>query len=61
MPLVQSIMAQYQVVQLDAKFEKSIDLLVEIDIRDEDVFTLTLVNKTGAKVEIKPKHMRSPF
>ncbi|TVO32444.1 YigZ family protein [Vibrio algivorus] len=57
MPLVQSIMSQYQVSQLDAKFEQYIDLLVEIDIREADVFTQTLINKTGAKVEIKPKHM----
>ncbi|GLT15253.1 YigZ family protein [Vibrio algivorus] len=57
MPLVQSIMSQYQVSQLDAKFEQHIDLLVEIDIREADVFTQTLINKTGAKVEIKPKHM----
>ena len=61
MPLVQSIMAQYQAAQLDGNFGQRIDLLVEIDIREADVFTQTLVNKTGAKVEIKPKHMRSPF
>lgn len=57
MPLVQSIMAQYQAVQLDAKFGQRIDLLVEIDIREADVFTQTLINKTGAKVEIRPKHV----
>ncbi|HBV76064.1 MULTISPECIES: YigZ family protein [Vibrio] len=57
MPLVQSIMAQYQAAQLDGKFGQRIDLQVEIDIREADVFTQTLVNKTGAKVEIKPKHM----
>lgn len=57
MPLVQSIMAQYQAAQLDGNFGQRIDLLVEIDIREADVFTQTLVNKTGAKVEIKPKHM----
>lgn len=57
MPLVQSLMVQYQVTQLDAKFEHRIDLLVEIDIREADVFKQTLVNKTGAKVEIKPKHI----
>ncbi|MGO1298756.1 MAG: YigZ family protein [Vibrio sp.] len=56
-PLVQSIMAQYQAAQLDGNFGQRIDLLVEIDIREADVFTQTLVNKTGAKVEIKPKHM----
>lgn len=57
MPLVQSIMSQYQVVQRDAVFESRIDLLVEIDIREVNIFTQTLVNKTGAKVEIQPKRL----
>lgn len=57
MPLVQSIMAQYQAAQLDGNFGQRIDLLVEIDIREADVFTQTLINKTGAKVEIRPKHV----
>lgn len=52
MPLVQSIMAQYQAAQLDGKFGQRIDLQVEIDIREADVFTQTLVNKSGAKIEI---------
>ncbi|OEF24345.1 YigZ family protein [Vibrio rumoiensis] len=52
MPLAQSIMVQYQAQQLDAEFSSQVNLSIEIDKRDVEVFIQTLVNKSSAKIEI---------
>lgn len=52
MPLIQSTMAQYQTQQLNAEFNAQVSLLIEVDKRDVELFIQTLVNKSGAKIEI---------
>ncbi|MBD1577690.1 MULTISPECIES: YigZ family protein [Vibrio] len=52
MPLVQSVMAQFQASQIEANFGSHILLVVEVDIRECAVFTQALINKSSARVRI---------
>lgn len=59
MPLVQSILGQFHTQQLDAQFDSEVVLLIEVDKREENLFTQTLINKSGAKVLIQEMSVRS--
>jgi uncharacterized YigZ family protein len=50
--LVQSIMAQYDAVEISASYELSVKLLVEIEVLNEPEFIQTMTNKTGARALI---------
>ncbi|MFV0575728.1 MAG: YigZ family protein [Vibrio sp.] len=52
MPLVQSVMVQFQAVQLDAQFMTDVELLVEVEKRQADDFTQMVINKSAAKVTV---------
>lgn len=53
MSLVQSIMSQFDAVQLDGQFGSEVMLLVEVDKREAATFSQALINKSGAKVLIQ--------
>ncbi|CAM4116100.1 YigZ family protein [Vibrio neonatus] len=50
--LTQSIMAQYGAVEIDATYDISAKLTVEIEVLHESDFILTMTNKTGARALI---------
>ncbi|WP_047049472.1 YigZ family protein [Vibrio mexicanus] len=48
-PIAQSIMGQYEASEVDAQYSEQVVLIVEIERRLVDVFTQTIINKSGAK------------
>ncbi|MBD1574460.1 YigZ family protein [Vibrio sp. S17_S38] len=53
MPLVQSMIMQYQALQIGGDFSARIKLIVEIEKRELATFSQELVNKSGARVQIR--------
>lgn len=47
--LTQSIMAQYEAVEISASYDIKAKLVVEIEVLNESDFIQTMINKTGAK------------
>ncbi|MFC0061648.1 YigZ family protein [Vibrio inusitatus] len=47
--LTQSIMAQYEAVEISASYDIKAKLIVEIEVLNESDFIQTMTNKTGAK------------
>ncbi|WP_295906148.1 YigZ family protein [uncultured Vibrio sp.] len=52
MPIAQSLIAQYQAVELDAKYSDNIILMIEIEQRVASNFTQNVINKSGAKAKV---------
>lgn len=50
MPLIQSIMAQYEASAVNTDFSERIEMTIEIEIRLVSEFTQNVINKSGAKV-----------
>jgi len=50
MPLVQSLMTEYQAVQVEADYQTQITLVIEIEMSQVSQFTQATVNKSAAKV-----------
>ncbi|PMK03049.1 YigZ family protein [Vibrio sp. 10N.261.55.A7] len=52
MPIAQALIAQYQAVELDAKYSDNIILMIEIEQRVASNFTQNVINKSGAKAKV---------
>ncbi|MGB1322896.1 MAG: DUF1949 domain-containing protein, partial [Vibrio gallaecicus] len=49
MPIAQSIMTQYDAQEVQANYGVQVELVVEIELRQVEAFTQTVINKSGAK------------
>lgn len=58
-PLVQSIMAQYQAVEQQANYGADVNFVIEIEQQQVDAFTQVVINKTSAKVVVTPLDLNS--
>ncbi|OXX44518.1 YigZ family protein, partial [Vibrio sp. V07_P2A8T137] len=47
-PIAQSIIAQYEALEVEADYKEQVKFLVEIELRHLDAFTQTIINKSGA-------------
>ncbi|ANQ20164.1 YigZ family protein [Vibrio natriegens] len=54
MPIAQSIMPQFGVVEVDAEYSDQVVLVVEIELREVSGFTQAIINKSGAKAIVTP-------
>lgn len=55
MPLLQSLMSQYDVLEVAADYADRVQLTLEIDKRQIQAFSQAVVNKSGAKVLVGKK------
>ncbi|OXX73947.1 YigZ family protein [Vibrio sp. V19_P1S1T109] len=51
-PITQSIIAQYEALEVEADYKEQVKFLVEIELRHLDAFTQTIINKSGAKAVV---------
>ncbi|MBF4284010.1 YigZ family protein [Vibrio anguillarum] len=51
-PIAQSIIAQYEALEVEADYKEQVKFLVEIELRHLDAFTQTIINKSGAKAVV---------
>ncbi|NAW90520.1 MULTISPECIES: YigZ family protein [unclassified Vibrio] len=51
-PIAQSIIAQYEALEVEADYKEQVKFLVEIEFRHLDAFTQTIINKSGAKAVV---------
>lgn len=51
-PIAQSIIAQYEALEVEADYKEQVKFLVEIELRHIDAFTQTIINKSGAKAVV---------
>ena len=49
MPIAQSIMTQYDAQEVHANYGVQVELVIEIELRQVEAFTQTVINKSGAK------------
>ncbi|MEF1227562.1 DUF1949 domain-containing protein, partial [Vibrio fortis] len=49
MPIAQSIMSQYQAVEVEADYGVQVTMVIEIELLQVEAFTQTMINKSGAK------------
>ncbi|WP_456296489.1 YigZ family protein [Vibrio sp. AK197] len=54
MPIAQALMTQFSVLEVSANYGESIDLILEIERRQLEDFSLAVINKSGAKAMITP-------
>ncbi|ARR42977.1 YigZ family protein [Vibrio campbellii] len=54
MPIAQSLMPQFGVVEVDAEYSEQVVLVVEIELREVSAFTQAIINKSGAKAIVTP-------
>ena len=54
MPIAQSLMPQFGVVEVDAEYSDQVVLVVEIELREVSAFTQAIINKSGAKAIVTP-------
>ncbi|MEO0889478.1 MAG: YigZ family protein [Pseudomonadota bacterium] len=54
MPIAQSLMPQFGVVEVDAEYSDQVVLVVEIELREVSAFTQAIINKSGAKAVVTP-------
>ncbi|MCW8335942.1 YigZ family protein [Vibrio paucivorans] len=54
MPIAQSVMAQFEAVEVEAQYSDQVLLVLEIELRHVDAFTQSIVNKSGAKAIVTP-------
>ncbi|MCK6265584.1 YigZ family protein [Vibrio sp. ZSDE26] len=54
LPIAQSLFAQYQAIEIDAKYSDHIVLMIEIEQRVVNDFTQNVINKSGAKAIVTP-------
>ncbi|CAH8232066.1 IMPACT family member YigZ [Vibrio aestuarianus] len=52
LPIAQSIMGQYEAIEFEANYTEQVELIIEIELRQVDAFTQTIINKSGAKVVV---------
>ncbi|UTZ22958.1 YigZ family protein [Vibrio campbellii] len=53
-PIAQSLMPQFGVVEVDAEYSDQVVLVVEIELREVSAFTQAIINKSGAKAIVTP-------
>ncbi|MBN8089981.1 YigZ family protein [Vibrio vulnificus] len=53
-PIAQSIMQQFNAVEVDAQYSESVVLVVELEVRNVEMFTQTMINKSSAKALVTP-------
>ncbi|AQM18393.1 YigZ family protein [Vibrio anguillarum] len=51
-PIAQSIIAQYEALEVEADYKEQVKFLVEIELLHLDAFTQTIINKSGAKAVV---------
>lgn len=49
-PLTQSIMAQFQAIEVEADYSEKVAFVIELECLQVEAFTQTIINKSGAKV-----------
>ncbi|GAK87223.1 protein co-occurring with transport systems [Vibrio ponticus] len=54
MPVAQSLFAQFGVQEIEAQYSDEVELTLEIEVRELEAFTQTIINKSGAKAIITP-------
>ncbi|MFB1092923.1 YigZ family protein [Vibrio diabolicus] len=54
MPIAQSIMPQFGVIEVEAEYSDQVVLVVEIELREVSAFTQAIINKSGAKAIVTP-------
>ncbi|WP_194437340.1 YigZ family protein [Vibrio fluminensis] len=54
MPVAQSLFAQFGVQEVEAQYSDEVVLTLEIEVRELEVFTQTIINKSGAKAIVTP-------
>ncbi|ELJ8841332.1 YigZ family protein [Vibrio parahaemolyticus] len=54
MPIAQSIMPQFDAVEVAAEYSDQVILVVEIELREVSAFTQAIINKSGAKAIVTP-------
>jgi len=54
MPIVQALLAQYQAIEIDAKYSDIIVLIIEVEKRVASNFTQNVINRSGAKATVTP-------
>ncbi|RTZ14033.1 YigZ family protein [Vibrio aquaticus] len=52
MAILQSLMPQFGAQEISADYSEAVSMVVEIEVRQVDDFTQTVVNKSGAKVNV---------
>ncbi|MDF9400467.1 YigZ family protein [Vibrio sp. 1180_3] len=52
LPIAQSIMVQYEAIEFEANYMEQVELIIEIELRQVDAFTQTMINKSGAKAMV---------
>ncbi len=52
LPTLQSIMAQYDVKEVESEYSENVMLVVELEVNHIDSFTQTIINRSGAKVMV---------
>ncbi|CAH8230878.1 YigZ family protein [Vibrio aestuarianus] len=52
LPIAQSIMVQYEAIEFEANYTEQVELIIEIELRQVDAFTQTMINKSGAKAMV---------
>lgn len=48
--LAQSVMSQFDAVEVQSQYSESVHLVVELEVLNVDAFTQSLINKSGAKI-----------
>lgn len=48
--LAQSVMSQFDAVEVQSQYSESVHLVVELEFLNVDAFTQSLINKSGAKI-----------
>lgn len=54
MPVAQSLFSQFGVLEVEAQYSDEVELTLEIEVRELEAFTQTIINKSGAKAVITP-------
>lgn len=54
MPIAQSLYGQFGVQEVEAKYSDGVELVLELEARELDAFTQTIINKSGAKAIVTP-------
>ncbi|MBD1565835.1 YigZ family protein [Vibrio sp. S12_S33] len=50
--IAQSIVVQYEAIEFEANYTEQVELIIEIELRQVDAFTQTMINKSGAKAMV---------
>jgi uncharacterized YigZ family protein len=52
MPLAQSVIKQFNGIEIDSQYAQNVTLVVELDVRQIEEFVQTVINKSNAKIVI---------